>query len=96
MISAVARTQGQAFMAAFFGLMLESILSGQILPVENMPPVVQAVSRLMPNTHFTVIVRRIMLRGSTLADLWPQVMALAILGFVLYTLAATRLKKRLE
>jgi ABC-2 type transport system permease protein len=95
-ISAVARTQGQAFLAAFFWLMLESILSGQVLPVENMPRAVQAVSRLMPNTHFTVIVRKIMLRGATLADLWPQVVLLVVLGVVLYAFAATRLRKRLD
>jgi ABC-2 type transport system permease protein len=95
-ISAVVRTQGQAFIASLFWLVLESILSGQILPVENMPRAVQMVARLMPNTHFSAIVRRIMLRGSTLADLWPQVIALAVLGAVLYTLAATRLRKRLD
>jgi ABC-2 type transport system permease protein len=95
-ISAVARTQGQAFLAAFFWIMLESILGGQILPVENMPPVVQTVARIMPNTHFSAIVRNIMLRGSTLADLLPQVVALVVLGLVLYTLAVTRLKKRLD
>jgi ABC-2 type transport system permease protein len=95
-ISAVSKTQGQAFLAAFFWIMLESILSGQILPVENMPGTVQAFARLLPNTHFTDIVRSIMLRGSTLADLWPSVLALAVVGAVLYGLAAIRLRKPLE
>ena len=95
-ISAVARTQSQAFLAAYFWLVLESILSGQILPVENMPRAVQLAAQLVPNTHFTVIVRGIMLRGSTLADLWPQVVALGVVGVVLYALAATRLRKRLD
>jgi ABC-2 type transport system permease protein len=95
-ISAVAKTQGQAFLAAFFWIMLESILGGQILPVENMPPVVRTVARMLPNTHFSTIVRSIMLRGSTLADLWPHVAALAVLGVILYVLAATRLQKRLD
>jgi ABC-2 type transport system permease protein len=95
-ISAVARTQGQAFLAAFFWIMLESILGGQILPVENMPPMVQTVARILPNTHFSIIVRNIMLRGSTLTDLWPHVVALAVLGVVLYAFAAMRLRKRLD
>jgi ABC-2 type transport system permease protein len=95
-ISAVARTQAQAFLAAFFWMMLESVLSGQVLPVENMPAAVQALARLMPNTHFTVIVRSIMLKSSTLADLWPQVTALGLLGVALYALAAGRLRKRLD
>jgi ABC-2 type transport system permease protein len=95
-VSALVRTQGQALLAAFFWLMLESVLSGQILPVENMPAAVQVVAQLAPNTHFTVIVRHIMLRGSGLTDLWPQVAALIGLGIVLYTLAAVRLRKRLD
>ena len=95
-ISAVAKTQGQAFIAALFWIMLESILGGQILPVENMPPAVQTIACIMPNTHFSTIVRSIMLRGSTLADLMPQVIALVVLGVVLYTLAAARLRKRLD
>jgi ABC-2 type transport system permease protein len=95
-ISALARTQGQAFIAAFFWLMLESILSGQIVPVENMPNTVQAFARLLPSTHFTAIARSIMLRGSGLADLWPSVLALAGMGGALYVLASVRLRGRLE
>ena len=94
-ISAVSRTQGQAFIAVFFWLMLESILSGQLLPVENMPATVQAFARLMPSTHFTAIVRGIMLRGATLVDLWPSVLALAGVGAVLYLLASARLRRGL-
>jgi ABC-2 type transport system permease protein len=95
-VSAVVRTQGQALLAAFFWLMLESILSGQVLSVENMPAVVRAVAQLAPNTHFATIVRSIMLRGAGLTDLWPQVIALAVLGILLYTAAAIRLRKRLD
>jgi ABC-2 type transport system permease protein len=50
----------------------------------------------MPNTHFSIIVRNIMLRGATVTDLFPQLGALAVLGVVLYTLAALRLRKRLD
>jgi ABC-2 type transport system permease protein len=94
-ISAVVRTQGQAFIATLFWLLLESVLSGQILPVENMPRAVQAAAQLMPSTHFSKVTRGIMLRGSTLTHLWPQVIALAVLGIGLYALAAARLQKRM-
>lgn len=96
LISVVARTQGQGLLGAFFVVILEIILAGQIMPVEYMPRAVQMVSYLMPNRHYTAIVRDIMLRGSTLADLWPQVVALAVLGVVLYAVAANRLRKRLD
>jgi ABC-2 type transport system permease protein len=77
-------------------VVLEVILSGQILPVEFMPRAVQAASYLMPNRHYTAIVRAIMLKGSGLGDLWPQVVALGVLGTILYTVAAVRLRKRLD
>jgi ABC-2 type transport system permease protein len=92
----VAKTQGQGLVGAFFLVVLEVILSGQILPVEFMPRAVQVASYLMPNRHYTAIVRGIMVRGSGLIDLWPQVVALGVLGTVLYTVAAARLRKRLD
>lgn len=96
LISVVARTQGQGLLLAFFLVILEVILSGQILPVEFMPRPVQMVSYLAPNKHYTAIVRAVMLRGVGLADLWPQVIALCVLGVALYTIAAVRLRKRLD
>ncbi len=96
LISAMARTQGQGFLGAFFVVILEIIFSGQILPVEYMPRVAQVISHLMPNKHYNTIVRGIMLKGSTLADLWPQVVALGVLALILYTLVVNRLRKRLE
>jgi ABC-2 type transport system permease protein len=96
LISVVAQTQGQALLAAFFWSLLERILSGQILPVENMPPIAQAVAQLVPLTHFTAIVRGIMLRGVGLTDVRVQLLALAGLGGAIYALAATRLQKRLD
>ena len=96
LISAMARTQGQGFLGAFFVVMLEVILSGQVLPVEYMPRVVQAVSYLAPNRHYTAIVRGIMLKGSGVTNLWPQILALAVLGIGLYTVATLRLRKRLD
>jgi ABC-2 type transport system permease protein len=96
LISATARTQGQGFLGAFIIVILEIILSGQVLPVEYMPRAAQLIGYLMPNRHYTTIVRDIMLKGSTLVDLWPQVIALGLAGLVLYGLVVNRLQKRLE
>ncbi len=95
-ISVIAHTQGQALLAAFFWSLLERILSGQILPVENMPRAAQVAAQLAPLTHFTAIVRGIMLKGNRIADLGPQLLALAGLGTLLYAAATRRLRKRLE
>ncbi len=96
LISTIAHTQGQALLTAFLWTMLEAILSGQILPVENMPQTMQWLAQATPATHFTDIIRGVMLRGDALGALWPQVGALALIGMALYGFAATRLKKRLD
>ncbi len=96
LISVVARTQGQAFLGAFFLVVLNLILSGHLLPVENMPQAVQMVSHLVANKHYNVIMQSITLKGATLTDLWPHIAMLALLGVALYTLAAASLRKQLE
>jgi ABC-2 type transport system permease protein len=96
LISTIARTQGQSLMGAYILCVVEIILSGRVLPVAYMPRMTQAVSLVMPNRHYTAILRGIMLKDYVLTDLWPQVVILGILGIILYTVAAFRLRKRLD
>ena len=95
-ISSVARTQGQSLMAAYIVAVVEVIFSGRVLPMQYMPRAAQVASLLMPNRHYTAILRGVMLKGAVLSDMWPQVVGLAILGVALYALAAVRLRKRLD
>jgi ABC-2 type transport system permease protein len=96
LISTIARTQGQSLMGAFILCVVEIILSGRVLPAAYMPWITRVVSLVMPNRHYTAILRGIMLKDYVLTDLWPQLVSLAVLGVVLYTVAAFRLQKRLE
>lgn len=96
LISAMARTQGQGVLGAFIIVVLEVILSGQILPVEYMPPAAQVAAYMMPNKHYNAIVRGIMLKGYSLPDLWLEVTILAIVGAILYGLVINRLQRRLD
>lgn len=96
LISASAHTQGQGFLGAFFVVIAEVIFSGQILPVEYMPPAAQWLSHLTPNKYFTTIMREVALKNASLADLWPEIMALALLGLALYSITVFQLKKGLE
>jgi ABC-2 type transport system permease protein len=96
LISTVVRTQGQSLMGAFVLCVVEIILSGRVLPVAYMPWITRVVSLVMPNRHYTAILRGIMFKDYALADLWPQLVSLAVLGIVLYAVATLRLQKRLE
>jgi ABC-2 type transport system permease protein len=97
LVSTIARTQQQAMMiAAFFVMMPFVLLSGFIFPVENMPPAFQPVTALLPLRHYLDILRDIFLKGTGLACLWPQTLALLASGVFILALATRTFHKRLD
>lgn len=96
LISTLVSTQQVAMMISLMVTLLPSImLSGFIFPVASIPRALQFVSYVIPATHFLVIVRGIMLKGNTLADLWPHAAALGALSFALMALAVKRFSLKL-
>ena len=94
-VSTISSTQQQAMMTAtFFFLVPMMYLSGFIFPIENMPPVIQAITTLIPLRYFLVIVRGIFLKGVGWDVLWPQFAALSAWGATMLALAAVRSRKR--
>jgi ABC-2 type transport system permease protein len=95
-ISTISDTQQQAMMTATFFFLTPMIyLSGFIFPIENMPPVIQYATYLIPLRYFLVIVRGIFLKGIGLELLWPQALALGAWGAVVLSLAVMRSRKRI-
>ena len=92
-ISTVSATQQQAMMTAFFFMLPAFMLSGFVYPIANMPKVVQWFTYLNPLRYYLVIIRGVFLKGLGLAVLWPQLLALAILGATMLLLAAGRFRK---
>ena len=92
-ISTVSTTQQQAMMTAFFFMLPAFMLSGFVYPIANMPKVVQWFTYLNPLRYYLVIIRGVFLKGLGLAVLWPQLLALAILGATMLLLAAGRFRK---
>ena len=70
--STIARNQLQAMQMTFFFFLPSILLSGFMFPFRGMPDWAQWLGSLLPLTHFLVLVRGIMLKGATLAELWPQ------------------------
>ncbi len=94
-ISTVSQTQQQALMTAFFFLQPAILLSGFIFPIANMPRVVQWLTYVDPLRYFLVIIRGIFLKGVGFQVLWPQMLALTLLGAALLSLASLRFHKTL-
>ncbi len=95
LISTISRTQQQSMMTTLFLIIPWIILSGFIFPIENMPRIIQAMTYLIPLRYFLIIIRGIVLKGVGLSVLWPQVLAMTILGTATVWLSITRFHKRL-
>jgi len=93
LISTVSQTQQQAMMSTFFFYFPAVLLSGFMFPIANMPEVVQWLTYLNPLRYFLVIVRGIFLKGVGPSILWPQMVALAVMGRMTLWLAAGRFRK---
>ena len=70
------------------------LTSGFFTPIANMPEAVQHISLINPLRYFMEIVRGIMMKGSSLTDLTGQVRPLVAYGLTIFTLAASRFRKR--
>ena len=96
LISTVSKTQQEAFMGTFLVFMPALLLSGFMFPVSSMPKIFQEITVVNPVRHYLEIVRAIFLKGTGIEVLWPQFLALAILGVVLLTLATLRFRREVS
>jgi len=96
LISTVARTQFQAMQMTVFVFLPSMLLSGFMFPFDGMPRLARWIGELLPLTHFLRLVRGILLRGASLVDLYPDVLALVAFTLVTSVIAVLRFHKRLD
>ena len=94
--STLAQNQLQAIQMAMMFFLPNLLLSGFLFPFAGMPLWAQWISECLPLTHFVRIVRAIMLKGSTLADLQVDSMALFGLMLIAMIVAVTRFRRTLD
>jgi len=94
LISTVAPSQQVAFQIAIISTLLPTfILSGFVFPIYNMPPIIQALTYLVPARYFLVALRGVMLKGTGLAVFWPDVLLLLLFAGLMLTLSSVRLRR---
>jgi ABC-2 type transport system permease protein len=96
MISTKAQSQFQAMQMTFFVFLPSILLSGFMFPFAGMPKIIQWLAEVLPLTHFLRMVRGVMLRGASLVEMWPEVLALLAFMVVMMTAAILRFRKRLD
>jgi ABC-2 type transport system permease protein len=92
LISTVASTQQQAMMAGNLFLTPAILLSGLVFPIANMPVFFQYLTLLNPLMYFIIVTQGVFLKGAGLALLWPQMVAMTVLGTGMLALAVARFK----
>jgi ABC-2 type transport system permease protein len=92
-ISTISRTQQEAFMSMFLILLPALILSGFLYPIHTMPQFFQLLTLLNPVRYFLEIVRAMFLKGSGVAELWPQYLIIAFMAVAVLRLATWRFQR---
>jgi ABC-2 type transport system permease protein len=95
-LSTLAHTQFQAMQMSFFTFLPQILLSGFMFPYAGMPAAAQWIAEVLPLTHFLRLARGIMLRAAGLSELWPSLAALGLFIALMFTIAVSRVRKRLD
>ena len=96
LISVVTRNQMVATQVATMTSMLPSmLLSGFVFPIENMPLPLRVISNVVPARYFIDALRGVLLRGNGIAELWPDVVALAVFAVLVLAIATRRFRREI-
>ena len=91
-LGTVARSMPQMGLLMLIILLPLQMLSGGLTPRESMPTLVQNIMLVAPTTHFVALAQSIIYRGAGFSVVWPQFMALTIIGSVFFFIALSRFR----
>lgn len=95
-ISTIAQNQMQAIQLAQFTLLPSILLSGFLYPFRGMPVWAQWIGELFPMTHALRIVRGILLKGNSVAEILPELWPIAAFTLVIAGVAIWYYRETLD
>jgi ABC-2 type transport system permease protein len=95
LVSTVSETQGQAIQLAMMTMLPQILLSGLIFPLDSIAWGVRWIAYFLPLTYFVEIARGVLVRGAPIDALMPPMVALAILGTLVFGLSVLRFRRDL-
>lgn len=97
LISVTLRGQLVAAEAGLFsGFLPALLLSGFVFDINSMPPILQAITKLLPASYFNTCLRTIFLTGDVWAVFGPSLLFMGLLAALLLGLVYKNLVKRLD
>ncbi|MFD2250038.1 ABC-2 type transport system permease protein [Pseudochelatococcus lubricantis] len=95
-LATIAGTMPQFGLLLMLVLLPLQVLSGAVTPRESMPQIIQDVMLVAPDTHFVILAQSILFRGAGFDVVWPQFLALLVIGIVFFTFALHRFRRFLR
>ncbi len=97
LISVLAKNQFAASQIALLITFLPAfLLSGFLFSIDQMPTVLQWITRILPARYYVSVLKKIFLKGTPTAMLTADLIPLAVFAFVLTLVATRSFHKRLE
>jgi len=93
LVSTYCKTQQQAMFIMFFFMMIFLLLGGLFTPIDSMPTWAQWLTKLNPVAYLIEVIRMVMLKGSGLKNILPQLGAIILMAVVLNLWAVLNYKK---
>ena len=94
-LGTVARTMPQLGLLIILIFMPLQLLSGGSTPYESMPQIVQTLMLAAPTTHFVSTAQAILYRGAGFDVVWPNFLALIVIGMVFFITTLALFRKSL-
>ena len=93
LVSTIANTQQQAVFITWFVFVIFILLSGLFTPIDSMPDWAQYLTWVNPVAWFIDIMRRVMLTGADIRNIWFSYLVLLLYGLVCLGGAVMRYRK---
>jgi ABC-2 type transport system permease protein len=95
-ISTRTNSQQVALFISLVGLMLPSLVfSGFMFPLENMPLLLQVISKVVPTQYFFNILKSVMIKGLGIVYIWKDLLVLVAMTLFFMLMAIRSFKMRL-
>lgn len=95
-LGTLARSMPQFGLLLMLVLLPLMLLSGGATPRESMPEFVQNVMEITPTTHFIKLSQAILYRGAGLDVVWPQFLAIILIGAILFGFSLSRFRNTIS
>ena len=86
-LGTITRTMAQFALLVILLIIVLQLLSGGNTPVESQPDWMQRLTLILPSRHFVAFSQAIIYRGAGLETVWPQFLAVAGIGLLLFVLS---------